>query len=193
MTPRGRGKPLAFLSGDSAMRPCLLIAAMLPTWTTLPAPAQDLRAGENQQAAPAPDIGFDYRGFVATQMELLSAGNVDQAIDQLSQQLMSNADLMAKREEIKKQFSVLYGAAGSFEGHELVGYRRLSSRYYKFYYFVSFEKKKLVFTYTFFFESSRDSWRLGSFSFTDKLDALDQVIPFQPVEEGWQNPKKARA
>jgi hypothetical protein len=175
------------------MRRCLLMIALLTAWATLPAAAQDQPQGGSEPAVRAPEIGFDYRGFVATQMELLSEGHVDQAIEHLGQQLMSNADLAAKREEIKKQFSVLYGAAGNFEGHELVGYRRLSSRCYKFYYFVSFEKKKLMFTYTFFFEPSRDAWRLGSFSFTDKLDTLDQVLPFQPVEEGWQNPKKARA
>jgi hypothetical protein len=193
MPPRGRGCSLAILPKELAMRPCFLVAAMVQAFITLTALAQDQRSGENKSAVRAPDIGFDYRGFVATQMELLSAGQVDQALDHLSQQLMSTADLAAKREEIKKQFSVIYGAAGNFEGHELVGYRRLSSRCYKFYYFVSFEKKRLMFTYTFFFEPSRDAWRLGSFSFTDKLDALDQVIPFQPVEEGWQNPKKARA
>lgn len=139
-------------------------------------------------AAPAPDLDFDYRGYIAEHMRQISKGLIDQALEHVQSRMKNPGGLVAKREEIRRNLSALYGASGRFEGHEIMSYRRLSSRCYKFYVFAKYEDRTVMFSYLFLFEKSRNKWLVGGFAFTDNLDSVESYAPLQPLDEPWQSP-----
>lgn len=134
------------------------------------------------------DIGFDYRGFIAEHMKLLTDGHTDKALDFLEKHVKNKNDFPAQREALKQWFGLVSGMGGKYEGYEVVGYKRLSSRTYKFYVLASYEKVDLVVTYL--MEKSQGEWKLMGFGLKGKLEEIEQLIPFRQLEEGWKAPGK---
>lgn len=132
-------------------------------------------------ADPAPSIGFDYRGLIADHVKLVAAGSAEEAISLLEKH-SSEKFPEAEREGTKKKFAALYAGAGRFHSHEIVGFRKYSSRAYRIYAVLHFDGGFLLFAYL-LSKNSADEWKLTGYSISDKPEDLDRIIPFTPLRQ----------
>lgn len=127
-----------------------------------------------------PDIGFDYKKVIDEHIKLISAGKHEAAFDHIvSKSRPGQFD--GGSEPMKKLFASIYSGAGKFIGHEVLGYRRLSNRHYRFYVMVDFENCRCPLMFAYYFEKIGGEWKLMGFNSTDKLEEHEKVLPFQPI------------
>jgi hypothetical protein len=131
-------------------------------------------------AAKDPDIGFDYRGLVAEHAKLLAEGKGDKALEHLEAHMPPGGFVPAQKEDMKKRFALIYGGAGKLTGTEMVGYKRLSSRIYRFYAVSHFDKMVILTSYL-LVRDAAGKWQLHSYTVSDQIDELEKLTPVTPL------------
>lgn len=172
---RRRGiDPLLF--GGSTMRAVYAVAVSF----ALGAVAAQAADPETPSRVPrsGPDIGYDYERVIANHIDLVATGKADEAVgllEKLGPVMLSDT----LRQEWKRRYAFVYGGAGRYEGFELTGYRRLSSRDYKFYAVAHFERGPVQFGYV--FHKIGSDWKVIGFSISDQIDEMEKLHPLQPI------------
>ena len=126
-----------------------------------------------------PDIGADYRGLVRDQMALVAEGKAKEAVELLAKHCLSDTLGEQGKEALAKKFALLYGGGGKFLGAEVVGYKRVSSRFYRVYAVAHFEKAVAVFSYL-FVRTADVGTRVTKLTMSDGSDALDELEKVTP-------------
>jgi hypothetical protein len=133
----------------------------------------------------APNLGFDYRAFVKEQLDHVGAGNGGKALELAESRALPWAFTDVARSAFKKQYALLFANGGKYEGAELVGYKRLGSRYVRVYAVGHFEKGAVVAMHL-FVRTADGEWKLSGLGVADGMDQLDAatpLIPFPPVKD----------
>ena len=132
-------------------------------------------------AEKAPDLGYDYQAMLLAHMKLVADGKGEEAVKALETNMVNaeilNADL---KDNLKKKFAVMYGSGGKLLNHELVGYKRFTSRIYRFTAVSHYEKALAVYTFT-LVKTVSGEWKISMYSVTDGFDELEKVTPFVPI------------
>ena len=123
--------------------------------------------------------GLPYQEFIQKNLLLVAASKIDEAIDHLETLARKKGAGEELRQEWKKLFPRFLELAGPCTDREVVGLRQMSSRLCTVYALASFEHKTLLFTYA--FEKVGTEWKLNNVSFSTELDALEKLVPFQPI------------
>ncbi|MCI0681677.1 MAG: hypothetical protein L0Y71_06210 [Gemmataceae bacterium] len=140
--------------------------------TQTPAPPRQVDKG--------PDIGFDYRAFIAEHQELINSGQVEKAVDHLKSRAKYPKAFAKLDEPFRKVFAGIFSRYGKPDGFELVGYKRYSSRQYQFFVMAYYENGSIQFNYG--LERWRDEWKWIQFGTQNNVDEIGKGIPFQPIE-----------
>ncbi|VTU00894.1 unnamed protein product [Gemmataceae bacterium] len=127
-----------------------------------------------------PNIGFDYRAFVAEHAKLVAGGKGDKALEHLEAQMPSGGFVPAQKGDMRKRFALIYGGAGKHTGTEVVGYKRLSSRMYRFF-AVSHYDKMVILTSYLFIRDAAGTWELHSYTVSDQIDESEKLTPVTPL------------
>ena len=148
----------------------------------MPAILLALAAAVAAQPAPAkdPDIGFDYRAMVRDQLRLVADGKAKVAVEFLAERAMPGTFDDKVWETMAKKFAVLFGAGGKYVGHEVVGYKRVASRVYRFYAVAYFENAVVSFSYQ-LAKTTDVGWRISNMTVGDGVAELAKVAPFVPL------------
>src|SRR5689334_9316207 len=97
--------------------------------------------------------GFDYRKFIETHQKLVAEGKSKEAVDLIAKHAGA-ANLVGNDggEELRKKFALIYGAGGKEDAatHEVAGYKRVTSRFYRFWAVSHFEAAAVTYVYTFY-------------------------------------------
>ncbi|MBA4192447.1 MAG: hypothetical protein C0467_31145 [Planctomycetaceae bacterium] len=127
-----------------------------------------------------PDIGIDYRTFFNTHMKLVAEGKGEQAIESVSAHFNGTGLTQEFTEALRKRFATIYGAAGKCTGHEVVGYKQITSRTIRFYSVSHFDKFAITYSYL-FIKASDDRWKLAVYSVQDGVDELEKTTALNPL------------
>jgi len=147
------------------------------------------------QPAPAkdPDIGFDYRAMVRDQMRLVADGKAKEAVEFLAERATPGTFDDKFRETLARQFALLFGGGGKFVGQEVVGYKRVTSRVYRFYAVAYFDRATVTFSYQ-VIRTTDAGWRVSNMTISDGVADLEQLAPFVPLAppRDWRNGRDAK-
>lgn len=129
-----------------------------------------------------PDLrGFDYRAVHREAMSLVADGKGEKGVELLDGLTVSSATFGDDgRDALRKEFALYFGAGGKHLGSEVVGFKRLTSRIYKFYAIGYWEKKNAVLLYE-VAKGADDKWRISTLMLRPKLDELERIAPFVPL------------
>ena len=127
-----------------------------------------------------PDLGFNYREFIAEHLTRVHAGKVDQAVEYLKANARQPKAAEAQAEGLKKALGDLYAGAGKHEYTEVVGYKRLSSRLYQFLVTAHYENWTAHYVYG-FEKTPTGAWKWIHFSIKN-LDEAAREFPYHLLD-----------
>src|SRR6185312_9910285 len=136
-----------------------------------PRPPEPAVSHPLRTAAAVTALGFDYRAYIREQLDQVGAGNGGNALELAESRALPWAFTDVARTAFKNQYALLFANGGKYEGAELVGYKRLGSRYVRVYAVGHFEKGAVV-TMHLFVRTAGGEWKLSGLGVADGMDQL---------------------
>ncbi len=150
---------------------CLTFAA---TVSRLPAGDATAITASSKPADKALGSNEEYAEMIGTVIDYVGEGEFDAAIEILDQHA-TKPPSGDDRDKLKRLFAGIFSGGGTYDGHELVAVRTISSRLHKAYALGYHERKPVLYVFTMYQFAGK--WKIAHLHWDETLDPLEKVAP----------------
>lgn len=122
-------------------------------------------------------IAEPYARLILNIVDDVGRGSIDEALASMAKHTRDFNE--AERQKIRRLFSVIYGGAGEYDGHELVAVRPITKRVHAAFVVGYHEKSAVVYKFTMY--EFRGTWRIINFGLDDDLDELEILATIELI------------